>query len=208
MVAWARLSLVVVELLAVAGCDRAAKQAHGCPEGQRSDEDRTRRVRTLLASTPAGQRLLQRVRQPLRICYADGIATAITTTGALALDSAEGDAESAARLGHLLQHAVEGAPLTRGLDRPCPVLVEDAIRAEARAHALELELRRALGVTRPRRPLPFEAAYWAAPAASRLEQVRAYLWSHPSGGDGLPGLVDAYRQRCAELRRRPPGTPR
>jgi hypothetical protein len=204
------LGLAAAGLLAVIACDRGARphppERDGCAEGH-VDEARTRRVLALLSTARAGRSLLERARRPLRVCHGHGIAPTITTEGALALDSAEQDAESAARLGHLLQHAVHGAPLSKSFDpaRSCSALVREAIDAEASAHALELELRRALGVMHPRRVLPFEPAYWAAPAGQRLDVLRSYFWRHPGGGAGLPGFVDAYSRRCAEIQRRPPG---
>lgn len=118
------------------------------------------------------------------------------------LDERDGDAEGAARLGHLLLHAIEGLPMDpgRGRGRPCEARVAEAVRVEARAHALELELRRDLGVTAPRATFAFETAFWSAPPERRVEVIRAWLEAHPHGGAGVPGFVDAYGRACRAAR--------
>jgi hypothetical protein len=150
-----------------------------------------------LASAPAGRDLLARAPGPLRICFVEIPVAAVTTEGTFLLDPRTPDAESAARLGHLLLHQIEGGLNIEGApDRPCERVVDQAIWAEARAHALELELRRALGVTDPRRRFPFEDAFWAAPPEERVATLHHYFRAHPEGDSILPGFVSAYAARC------------
>lgn len=132
------------------------------------------------------------------ICFSETTVPSVTTDGVFVLDPRIGEAESAARLGHLLLHRAEGMPFTSGFDRsrPCDEVVAEAIMAEARAHALELELRRELGVTEPTWTFPFESDFWAARADDRIELLRVYFRDHPNGGDGVPGFVSGYTRRC------------
>jgi len=92
-------------------------------------------------------------------------------------------------------------PFTEGFDRsrPCDDIVAEAIESEARAHALELELRRELGVTEPTWTFPFEADFWEANGNARIELLRAFFRAHPDGGEGVPGFVSAYGRRCEAL---------
>jgi transcriptional regulator of met regulon len=215
------VAIAIAAIAALAACDRpkggagstrgeppAVSATARCPTGK-PDPARTQRVRSLLAEAPAGRRLLERAPAPLHLCFAQVAVPTITAERAVTLDEREDDAENAARLAHLLLHAIEGAPLPDDIDRsrPCSALVRDAIKAEAKAHALELQLRRELGVTRPRRAYAFERDYWHAPAERRIEVVESYLWSHPRGGAGLPGFVDELTQRCAALKRSRVETP-
>jgi hypothetical protein len=149
--------------------------------------------------------VLERERSPALVCFAEVEIPTITTEGTITLGERETDAENAARLAHLLLHAIEGAPLPEGFDRsrPCASVVRDAVRAEARAHALELQLRRELGATDPRRSYPFERDFWSAPADRRLEVLESYFWAHPRGGGGLPAFVEELTRRCTTLKRRP-----
>ncbi len=180
-----------------------ATRAGACA-GRREDPARTERLRALLASLPRGRSLLGRARGPLRVCYAGAGSESFTAGDDLVLVEGVTDAENAARLGHLLLHRVEGTPEpeTAAQTTACAALVREAIMAEARAHALELELRHDLQVTHPRRVFPFARAYWDAPAADRLEVLRRHFWAHPEGGAGVPGFVQQVARRCAARRSR------
>jgi len=171
-------------------------KASACRSDQLEDPARAHRVEALLRSTAEGRRLLESQPAPVPICFASGDASALVNGGPALLDRAASDGENAARLGHLLLHATERMPFSGALDprRPCAALVEEAVRAEARAHALELELRRALRVTAPRRRYDFEADYFATSPERRLELLADRLRAAPDG------LARAYAERCAQLR--------
>jgi transcriptional regulator of met regulon len=209
---------LAIATLAVFACDRPragsasptraepprAAVGGSCGSG-RADPARAQRIRTLLGRARAGLSLLERERTPLPICFAEVPVPSITTERTITLDERDSDAENAARLAHLLLHAFEGAPLPDDFDRSrsCASVVRDAVRAEARAHALELQLRRELGATRPRRSYAFERDYWGAPADRRLAVLESYFWAHPHGGGGLPAFVEELGRRCASLKRGP-----
>jgi len=175
-----------------------------CRPGLRNAPEQVRRLVSMLARTAAGRRVLARIDEPLMACVGQVPMSAIMADGTLILDVRDTDAEAAARLGHLLLHEVEGMPqiAVAGDGRSCDRLVDEAIAAEARAHALELELRRELGVTRPRRPYPFERDFWAAGGhEERVEALERYFRSHPGDSDEAPGFVEAYRRGCEERTR-------
>lgn len=212
-------ALLLLSLLAALGCDRCRDQAPspGPPEGRahcrgsaRADPERAQRIVELLASTTDGRDLLGRAPESPRICFNEHNPGAVTTEGIFWLDPRASEAESAARLGHLLLHRVEGGVPPPAGDRPrsCPEVVEAAAAAEARAHALELELRRELGVTSPRLTFPFERQFWAAPEPERVGVLRDLFLAHPDGAPGVLGVAAAYRHRCVDAGpARPPGAP-
>ncbi len=179
--------------------------AVSCGHGQRVDAPRASRVRALLQQAPGGRGLWGRAPRRLRICFIDTGIPSLSTEGVITLLGRASDAESAARLGHLLLHAAEGPPLQDRIpaSRTCAEVVRDAVAAEARAHALELLLRRQLEVP-PRRDHPFEGAFWAAPAGERVELLRAHFRAHPEGGPGYPGYVSAYTSRCKAQKQEKP----
>lgn len=180
----------------------AVSSAPACRQGQRDDPARAQRIRRLLRSVAAGKQLLGRAPARLRVCFAKTDVPALATDGIITLDQRATDAASAARLGHLLLHAVEGMPMPSRMDphRSCEVVVQAAMRAEARAHGLELKLQRALGV-QTERSMPHVRAYWNAPVGQRVQALLAFFLAHPQGSKGLPGYVAAYTQRCEDLRR-------
>jgi hypothetical protein len=114
------------------------------------------------------------------------------------LDDEAGDAETAARLGHLMVHLVEGFPPITPRSA-CEAWIARVVEAEVRAHVLELELRRELGVTDPRRSFPFERDYYRAAPNRRAAVVRDYFVAHPEGGPGVPGFISIYRARCENV---------
>lgn len=172
---------------------RAPRPLTVCGTG-RADSARARRVEARLATTGRGAELL--AGSPVAICFAGAGDSALVEDGTLILDEAASDAENAARLGHLLLHAREGLVLDPGSEATdCATRVQAALAAEVRAHALELELRRTLGVVSPRRRYAFEQRYWNAPAASRATLLGAALAAEPEG------IIRAYAARCAGLRR-------
>lgn len=184
------------------GAGAEAPRQPSCGSGQQADAGRAARVRALLANVQAGRKLWARSPRGLNICFIDEGIPSLSTDGVITLDRRASEAENAARLGHLLLHAAEGPPLPNRIpaSRSCAEVVRQALGAEARAHALELTLRRQLGVP-ARRGHAFEGAFWAAPAPRRVELLRAHFQAHPHGGPGLPGYVTAYTLRCEEQKR-------
>lgn len=118
-----------------------------CPSAARLDEARSARVLRRLASDLEGAVLVAEGspaagathQDALTICWSATV-SGLTEEGTILLEAAQGDDAAAARLGHLLAHAHEGAPLTQG----CAGLAV-AEEQERRAHALEGRLRARLG---------------------------------------------------------------
>lgn len=181
------------------------KEAPACPAGMATMETRARGLRVLLERVPEGARVIGRVPAgAARVCFGRVPVSAVTPDGTVLLEASLGDAEAAARLGHLLLHVIEGppmpalvpaAPALSGAE--CGAAVRRALVAEAGALALELGLRRALGVTAPALRYEFEQDFWRAPPEAREGVILAYLESHPGGGPGIDALAESYRRRCA-----------
>lgn len=197
-----------IVLLALTGCARKAEPA-SCPAGFAADEARARRTEERLRATSEGARLLERARgRETLVCFGPTDVSAITTTGMILLDARPGEAEIAARLGHLLLHAVDGLPMAEPIKasdaRDCYARVREALALEARAFALELRLRRELGVgagEEPRTvPYEFEEPFWQAEPEAREPLVLRYLEEHPHGGPGVDAIAAGYASRCAEER--------
>lgn len=190
-----------VSALAVVACAAAAfaaceSRGDECPPGTRRDDSRARAVSALLATTREGQGLLARdARRDRPICFAAIDETVARDDGVIVLDDRASDRESAARLGHLLHHVIEGPPLDdRAGTTDCDARVETALAREATAYALELSLRRSLAVAAPRARYPFEPA--PGEPLPPAESIASWLASHPDGGSGVPPLARAYRERC------------
>lgn len=180
----------------------AAAIAFECPGTSEPDPERAERTEALLRITESGSSLLEQAPGSSRMCFGDTVNQGVTSEGVALLDSNVSDRENAARLGHLLLHASEGSPFPEDSDpsRPCSVLVDQAIEAEARAHALELVLRRELGVVHPATTYPFERDFWAASPDERVDLLRAYFQEHREGGEGVRGFVAEYTRRCESSR--------
>lgn len=166
-----------------------------CPAGFVDQVGHADLLRARLRSTDEGRQLLDALGETeVRYCFGDADVPMITDERVLVLDRDMDDAELAARTGHLLDHVVHGSPFPAevppGAD--CDALVRSALEAEARAYALELRLRRALGVGTARYAFEPEAARASDPA----EVILAYLLAHPEGGPGLDALGAGYRMRC------------
>lgn len=161
-----------------------------------------------------GQALLARLRETeegreiadqlgsteVRFCFGDIEVPVVSEERLLLLTDDEDEDVLAARTGHLLLHVLRGPPLPEPIPRNanCRVLVDQALHAEARAYAVELRLRRELGVLERR--YEFEDAFWRERDGERV--IYDYLVAHPDGGPGLDPLATAYRQRCEVERRR------
>ena len=141
------------------------QDGRSCPEGYATAPDRSAAIWELLGSTEAGRSLVARSAGAGPLCFSTPLVPAVTTEGVFLLSVNASDAEMAARLGHLLLHGLQSRPEGTGPN------LED----EVEAHALELELRRALGVRQPHLKIPFEAAYWEREVGERKELLRERL---------------------------------
>ncbi|UQA62587.1 hypothetical protein [Polyangium aurulentum] len=167
------------------------------------DETRTGVLLDTLGRVPEGREARDAARSaPFpRVCFGPAAVSALTSEGVIMLDASLGEGEAAARLGHLSMHVARGSPLVLPEDRGgCDAAVERALAAEADALALELRLRRALGVTSPKIPYAFEEEHWRAEPEARTPLVLAYLRAHPDGAPGLDALGAGYARRCREAR--------
>ncbi|MGC4093164.1 MAG: hypothetical protein QM756_35805 [Polyangiaceae bacterium] len=124
-------------------------------------------------------------------CFGDGESIGVEGR-AIYLPSAWARPEQAARAAHLALHRAE-PPWSNG-EGPCQARVEHAVQLEAAAHVLEVNARRALGVTGAR--YPFERELAQVPRAERVRWLRDYFWAHPQAEEGRLGIVPSYRQRC------------
>ncbi len=172
-----------------------------CPRGFSLDETRTTILLAALGRVPEGREVRDAAPNPPRVCFGPAATSVLTSEEVVLLDSALGEAEAAARLGHLLLHVKRGSPLVLPADRAgCAAAVESALGVEAEALVLELHLRRALGVATPQIPYTFEGSFWEAAPEARTELVLAYLRAHPDGAPGLDALAAGYARRCREAR--------
>lgn len=207
-IAWVAIAVLVSLVVATfvvprrSGESAEAEPAPPCPAGFVDQQARGERLLGLLATVDEGRALVDALfGREVRFCFGSIDVPMVAGERVLLFDARAGDAEAAARAGHLLHHVVHGAPLPREIarDAACDALVRDALRREATAYALELRLRRALGVTQAR--YEFEAAYFAAADARAGERaIEAYLVAHPDGGPGIDALGAAYRERCERAR--------
>lgn len=195
-----RLGSSIVALALVVACGGEDTRAHAppCPEGALDQPARAEAIVARLGSVPAGAALVESSRARLgRICFGRG-ASVIDDDRTVLLDRALREGEAAARLGHLMMHARDGSPYQAGPD--CDGVVARALDTEARAHVVELELRRALSVRGEALVYEIEATFWATPERERVALVRAWLESHPEGGGGFDALGAGYRERCERER--------
>jgi len=177
-----------------------------CPARFAADGAHAARLLDRLRETPDGAALLALLpaAPSPRICFGPVAVSSITTESVVLLDRDLGEPEAAARLGHLLAHAASGLPMAHPRAADCDAQVEEALSREAGALALELRLRRALGVSERRLPYAFEDDFWRTPAVAREALVLDYLHTHPDGAPGLDGLASGYARRC---RAEGPGPP-
>lgn len=168
-----------------------------CPAGFLDQLGRAEALRAALDGTEEGRALLDALgARQVGWCFGVIDVPVVQDDRVLLLDRRQDDPELAARAGHLLHHVVHGTPMpdTVEPDADCGAVVREALAREARAYALELRLRRALGVEGAR--YEFEAPFLAARAEDGEALILEYLLAHPEGGPGLDGLGAAYRQRC------------
>ena len=168
-----------------ASAGAAAAEARACPRGWSPDPARAARLRAALTETEA----VPLLEEEARWCFGPS-GPSVVGDGLLYLDARQGDAALAARAAHLLAHVRDGLGEPPP-GRPCEEWVHEALGAEARAYALELRLREALGAG----PAPWAFAE-ASEGGARAEPIRAWLEAHPEGGAGVGPLARDYRSRC------------
>ncbi|MDQ3037104.1 MAG: hypothetical protein M3Y87_32215 [Myxococcota bacterium] len=191
-----RLVLSTAAMLVLGACSGGPGSTHAppCPEGALDQPARADAIVARLASVPEGAAIVESARARVaRICFGSG-ASVIDDERTVLLDRALSEGEAASRLGHLMMHARDGSPYQPGSD--CEVVVARALDAEARAHAVELALRRALSVRGEALVYELEPVFWETPERDRVALVRAWLESHPDGGGGFDALGAGYRERC------------
>ncbi|MGE0785489.1 MAG: hypothetical protein AB7S26_07365 [Sandaracinaceae bacterium] len=175
----------------------APREAPPCPERYLDLPVRAERIETLLGSTAVGTGLLAALEdRPVRYCFGEIERPSIQGSQLLLLDASADDAELAARVGHLLDHAVHGLPFPETLppNPDCDAMLAEAMAREARGYAVEVELRERLQLEPSR--YDFEPAARAASTEARVAMIERYLLDHPEGGRNLDSLGVAYRQRC------------
>lgn len=191
------LLIAAVLMLLVGGLWLARPRPLACPRGTHADPDRqvrlTERLRTALPrmATPDA-RVLAQTANLGAWCF--GRHSELQENGPLFLDESLGEDEAAARAGHLLLHLIMSPwPESRA---PCAERVATAVKAEAHALSLELELRQILGVTNPKVSYAFAAEHQQAAPDQRIPLIEKSLRQYPEGAPGIPGLAGDYAQRC------------
>ena len=194
-------SVVVGLALAIAACDHGGSRAP-CPSGAWRDESREHAIEARLASVAEGRVLLDAQRDRVaRVCFTSASSASVVTHDRVVI-LAQGleEGEAAARLGHLLVHLRDGLPIdavSPGLAaESCDAAVGRALALEAHAYVVEIALQDELGVHPQTLAFEFGDAVRAASGDSREGIVLAYLRDHPTGGQGIDGLAEAYRARC------------
>ena len=198
------LSAAVVVALSVAlvvslRARHAALAPPACPIGSREDAAREARVRALLETLPDGAALSRRA-PAVRLCFGARRVPATTPDRRLLLDAAASDAETAARVRHLLAHHAEPFAPLRGFDpaRSCAPQLNAALDAEARALVREVADRVRLQVSAPRLAFAFsDEVLRASDDAARVRLVHAFLDAHPAGGGGVDAVAFGYAAACA-----------
>jgi hypothetical protein len=181
----------------------SAAPAPPCPFGFVDRPGRSAALVRRLQGTTRGAALLERLGETeLRYCFGAPEGSSVTESRVLLLDADAPADALAARAGHLIHHVVHGPPFPDAVpaDADCEAVVEAALEAEAAGYALELALRRELGLARPR--YPFERDFWAAAEDEREAVIADYLRDHPDGGPNVTGLAAGYRERCEVERAR------
>lgn len=202
---WLSTAVLLAGLVALIVASRALRtslDARPCPPATHQDATRERQVRLLVATLPDGTSLLRTV--PFaRFCFGETRIPSTTSDRRLLLDAAASDAETAARVRHLLtHHTVPFAPV-QGFDaaRPCAAQIDAALDAEAHALVREVADRVRLRLVSPRLSFAFSEAVLHAPDdATRASIVRAFIDAHPHGGGGIDAVASGYAAECARTR--------
>jgi hypothetical protein len=187
------LGIAAALVCTITGCGTSAPSL---PSGCVADARRAERVAERLSGI-ADAEVLRPDELLDRVCFGPGAGT-LWPGPVLALPMDTSDDEAAARLTHLAHHVRHGRGLVAHapLSGPCGPLVEEALREEAQAHVVEMQVRASLGVNEPRRAFENERAILAMPRAGRVEAVLAFLRAHPDGGGGYEPLGRDYAERC------------
>jgi len=189
---------VLLAALVVCACRESEPRAPACPDGFVADAARATRIFHALERDPEGAKLIDeaRSRGAITSCFGSMEVSAVTTERVVLFDEQLGDEEAAARLGHLIEHVVEGLSAEKRDGETCEEVVRRALAHEAAALSRELRLRRALGVGAAKIRYELEEAFWAAQPDDREALVLAYLEAHPNGAPGIDALAAGYAQRC------------
>lgn len=176
-----------------------------CPPSFYSNAALEEQILKLLSTTAEGKGLQQNIQSQKhnkkpKICFGSIPVPALTDNFYILLNAKHSLPESASRLGHLYMHVLEGLPM-HSAARDCDSRVDYALTKEARAFAVELRLRKALGLlsqenTPPALPFEFESAFWKSPELEREALIKNYLVEHPHGGPGVDALAASYLKRC------------
>lgn len=205
---WVSAAMIVglfVALVVASRARRASLEAPPCPQGLREDAARESRIRALVVTLPHGADWL-RALPSARFCFGAMSVPATMEDARLVLDAHASDAETAARVKHLLAHHGEPFAPVQGFDAslPCAPQVSAALDAEARALVGEIADRARLAVTVPRLRFAFGGDVERAPDDdARVRIVRAFLDAHPDGGGGIDALATGYAAACARARHGP-----
>lgn len=181
--------------LSIVSC-RASDPVPQCPAGFAENDNRANRLWERLGKTSAAAALMARSTSKPRICFGPTDLSAITTERVIYFDHQLDESEGAAKLGHLFLHFVDGMPMSNPTPADCKAQVDEALRAEAAAFSLELQLRRELAVTTKKIVYEFDAQYWAAVPDARERLVFDYLQAHPDGAPGIDALAAGYAKQC------------
>ncbi len=178
------------------GTDRDSTPPIACPDGYEAEPDEATRILSVLRRTSGGP--LLGGHPPVQLCFGSPHPPGVTPGGVLLLDRATGTTENSARVAHLLVHLTEGAPFDEDKigGQECSQLVVAAVRAEARAFAMEVAVRESLGVTTPDRAFGFEPDIYRTPPPDRIEEILEFLLAHPAGAENIVGYVDLYTEKC------------
>ncbi len=169
-----------------------------CPEGYTFSAEKSAAILTALKLTGEGKRLLGRVDDTVQLCFGAPDTPSMLSSGVMLLKSGTETAEDAARVAHLLVHRVEGPPFDAPAigSRACDDLVNVAIKKEARAFAMEIRVREALGVVTPLRVYGFEPEVYRKNDAERAAFIERFLLEHPVGSQNVVGYVRLYGKLC------------
>lgn len=207
-----RVMAALVAALAFCGAAtlavRLARRVEGrtsCPPGLAGDDARARRIQDRLRRVDLGRQWLNRTNRLPAICFDEAETGTLRGDDLVVLPSAWTDEENAARLAHLLVHWVRGPrwPAVASGDTDCEDLVARTMDVEVEAHVVELELRRALGVSQHRDGLGMQGEYWSVPPAERRAVVARFV----NGSGQASSLRQQYAARCRRLTGSPPGVP-
>jgi hypothetical protein len=191
------LILLGLTLVIVLGARQKFPTNSHCRAPYVAQSDLATRLWDRLKTTKEGADLVLRLPSPPSVCFGQVEFSVVTTEGIILLNDQATDGENAAKLAHLMLHFAEGNPLEKADGGDCDERVRNALRREARAFALELRLRRDLGVTR--KAYEFEDEFWTIQDKEKqIFVLFDYLQKHPDGAPGIDALGTSYAKRCRE----------